>query len=434
MNPIKYLIYQFLKLLTKISFRVYYPNATRIGLQHLRYRGGSILASNHPNTLLDPLNAACRVPKVVHFLANASLFQTPFTNWFFNTFYCIPVERPQDTKGKPINNKGAFAKSQRFISEGGCLYIAPEGGSDMERRVRPFKTGTARIALGAAANAGFDTELRILPVGLTYDSAPSFRSRMTVCAAPPILLRDYKSLYEESPKAAAKQLTEDLEQAVRNCTVDTRGPEEDALVLLAEEMLRNSGPLNGEAHFYRTKQWIANFRAWEEQAPEASAAFARAAEAYRLALKQARTTDQAVVGPPTAGKWVKAALGAPLALYGALNNFFPAYLPKLATDKAKLYVGYTATVRVLAGLLTFPLFYALQAWAVAAWIGSAWALPYLISLPLSGWAVLSWHQAFSEVQAARRLKLSKQAPPLKAQRQALLDAILPLARQQQATV
>ncbi|HKK80402.1 MAG TPA: 1-acyl-sn-glycerol-3-phosphate acyltransferase, partial [Phaeodactylibacter sp.] len=242
MNPILYAIYQFLKGLTKLSLRLYYPNADLLNIQRLKYKGGSILVSNHPNTLIDPLNAASRVPKIVHFLANASLFGTPFTYWFFNTFFCIPVERPQDTKGKPINNQAAFAKSHRFLARGGCLFIAPEGGSEMERRVRPFKTGTARIALGAEAKADFKLGLRILPVGLSYEHPERFRSHMIVNACEPILVSEYAELYREDSIAAARQLTKELEERVRNATIDTQSPEEDKAILAMEQLLRNSQP------------------------------------------------------------------------------------------------------------------------------------------------------------------------------------------------
>jgi 1-acyl-sn-glycerol-3-phosphate acyltransferase len=424
MNPILYLIYQFLKLLTKISFRVYYPNATRMNLDRLRYRGGSILVSNHPNTLLDPLNAACRVPKVVHFLANASLFQTPFTNWFFNTFYCIPVERPQDTKGKPINNANAFRKSQQFINKGGCLFIAPEGGSDMERRVRPFKTGTARILLGAAAMNDFETDLRILPVGLTYDHPHRFRSRMTVNAAPPILARDYAEAYRTDKIQAARQLTQDLEQAIRDHTIDTKDEAEDTIILRAEELLRNSHPLKGSDHFRRTKKWIEGLRKKAQQAPEAYQAYAEQQQKYWTKLTEARTTDEAVAKRPGLAAVTYLILGAPFALYGWINNLLAGYLPKLASEKLGLYIGYTASVRILCGVFAFPIVYALQSWAVGAWLGGTAGWIYLLSLPLSGWLYLKWQPVATRFKNRQKAKSMKHLDEAKAERATLLKATL----------
>ena len=404
MNPILYSIYQFLKGLTKLSFWLYYPNADLLGMQHLKYKGGSILVSNHPNTLIDPLNAASRVPKVVHFLANASLFQTRFTHWFFNTFFCIPVERPQDTNGKSINNQAAFAKSHAFLAGGGCLFIAPEGGSEMERRVRPFKTGAARIALGAEAKADFKLGLRILPVGLSYEHPERFRSHMTVNAAEPILVSDYAELYRENTIAAARQLTKELEERVKNAAIDTQSPEEDKAILAMEQLLRNSQPVSGSAHFKRTKQLIDAYRGWAEQAPEERAAFDEQLQAYQTKLQALRTNDKAVARPKRylLLRILAFSLLAPLFLYGFVNSIIPFAAVWLADRKLDLYIGYRATVRILTGLLFFPIAWVVQLAIVAQFCPCAYW--YLLSLPLSAWIALRYWEGAAELLANLRVR------------------------------
>lgn len=404
MNPILYSIYQFLKGLTKLSFWLYYPNADLLGMQHLKYKGGSILVSNHPNTLIDPLNAASRVPKVVHFLANASLFGTPFTNWFFNTFFCIPVERPQDTKGKPINNQAAFAKSHAFLARGGCLFIAPEGGSEMERRVRPFKTGAARIALGAEAKADFKLGLRILPVGLSYEHAERFRSHMVVNACEPILVSEYADLYRENSIAAARKLTEDLEKKVRNAAIDTESPEEDKAVLAMEQLLRNNQPVPGSEHFKRTKKLIEAYREWATHAPEKRTAFDSQLETYQAQLQTLRTTDKAVARPQRLLllRVLAFSLLAPFFVYGFINNLLPFAAVWWVDRKLDLYIGYQATVRILAGLLFFPIVWAIQAIVVAQFCPYAWW--YLLSLPLAGYIALRYWEGAAELLANLRLR------------------------------
>ena len=419
MNPILYVIYQYLKLLTKISFRVFYPNATLINLERLRYRGGSILVSNHPNTLLDPLNAACRVPKVVHFLANAGLFQTPLSNWFFSTFFCIPVERPEDTKGKPINNANAFRKSQSFISDGGCLFIAPEGGSYVGRRIRPFKTGTARILLGAAAQQNFENDLRILPVALSYDNPDQFRSHMTVNAAPPILAKDYAGLYQEDKMKAARKLTKDLEQIIRDHAIDTKDEEEDQIVLRAEELLQNSAPLDGTAHFHRTKLWIRGLRQQAAEAPEAYQAYTKLQKQYWSALENVKTTDKGLSSSLSIPSIFLLAIGAPIAFYGWLNNIVAAYIPKIVCDKLDLYEGYRATVKVLCGLLSFPILYTLQTILATSFLDIPW-WAYFLSLPLSGWLYLKWAPLAALIKAQFNATRIKQPGDVRLMRAELL--------------
>lgn len=425
MNPLLVFIYRFLKLLTKVSLRIYYPKATMINLHYLKYRGASILVSNHPNTLVDPLNAAARVPKIVHFLAMVRLFQTPFGNWLFSTFFCIPIERPQDTQGKPINNKAAFAKSNAFLASGGCLYVAPEGDSEMERRVRPFKTGTARIALGAEAAQDFQLGLRILPVGLSYDAPGQFRSRMYVYAGKPIEVRDYADAYRKGSTAAARQLTKDLEAKVRSQAIDTLNVEEDRAVLRMECLLRNSAPLPGEAHFHRTKQLIARYREWEQDAPGERSAFDSRLQAYFEQLDALRSSDRSVARPLRyyGLHIIGLSFLVPVFLYGWLNNLLPAGIPYWTEKRLNLYPGYRATVRILTGLLSFPVFYALQTALVSLWAISPWAWIYLLSLPLAGWLAWQYQSWWRRVRAFLQVRNKIERSKLEKERAWLLEQI-----------
>jgi 1-acyl-sn-glycerol-3-phosphate acyltransferase len=423
MNPILYLIYQFLKLLTKLFLRVYYPNAERINLHHLKYKGGSILVSNHPNTLVDPLNAACRVPKIVHFLANAGLFKTKFSNWFFNTFFCIPVERPEDTKGKPLNNKAAFAKSHAFLASGGCLFIAPEGGSEMEPRIRPFKTGTARIALGAEASADFQLGLRIMPVGLSYEHPERFRSHMTVNAGKPIMVKDYQAAYEENTIAAARLLTKDLEEQMRSLTIDLKDEAEEQVIVPLKKMLRNSHPLPTGEHFQRSKRLIEAYRTWAEKQPDARAAFDGQLQQYQSKLEQLKTSDKAVAKPPKALllRLLAFILLLPVFLYGWLNSILPFATVRLISKKVDIFIGYQTTVRVLSGLLLFPIFWAIQTIIVAQLC--PYALWYLLSLPFSAWFALRYWEEAAELLAQLRISSKTVRQPLQKQRETLMDHI-----------
>ncbi len=153
-------LYFFFKCLVWIVLKIYNPFTYVLGRQNLRQKGPLIVISNHPNTLLDPLHVAIRLPRYVYFLANASLFKNPIIGWILNQLYCIPVQRTQDTNGKPLDNKDAFNRSNDFLSRGGCLYVAPEGTSWMEKRLRPLKTGTARIALSFESDKKFQGGLK----------------------------------------------------------------------------------------------------------------------------------------------------------------------------------------------------------------------------------------------------------------------------------
>ena len=82
-----------------LTIRIFYSKYTVINGDRLKFKNPAIVISNHPSTLMDPLNVGISVPKQVSFLANASLFKSPVTGTFLNQ-YCIPIERPKDVGGR----------------------------------------------------------------------------------------------------------------------------------------------------------------------------------------------------------------------------------------------------------------------------------------------------------------------------------------------
>lgn len=418
-----YIIYQFLKLVTRTCFWVYYPRTTVLNRQNFRFNRPTILVSNHPNTLLDPLHAAVRVPMIVHFLANASLFSSPFLKWFFSTFFCIPVERPQDVGGRKIDNKEAFRQASDFLGTGGCLYIAPEGTSFKGRRVRPLRTGAARIALDAEDNQGFGLGLSIMPVGLTYEASNCFRSRLTIYAGEPIWIKGYEALYRQDAFQAARQLTDDLEETLRSLVIHTRDEEEDRLAARLESLMRNSKPVTEPVHFARTQYLIAQLRDWQERSPAEAIQFRQEVGSYFNNLDEQRTEDRALARPPRP-LWLHftgLVILFPVFLHGLVHNFLPAFIPVGLARRLKLDVEYNSTLKILAGLITFPLFYYLQ-YKLIYWLYD-WqtALVYVLTLLPAGLFAWAFYRHQKRVLRYFRFRRSTDRDLLRAQREAIWE-------------
>lgn len=386
---------------------MFYPYTTIIHPERLRFDYPAIVVSNHPNTLLDPLNVAARVKKVVFFLANAGLFSSGFGNWFFNTFYCIPVQRPQDKGGKRgVSNEESFARAADHLTEGGVLFIAPEGTSEMERRLRPIKTGTARISLITERRNDFQLGMAIVPVGLTYAAPDRCGSRLVVHVGEPIFPQTYREAYEAQPIETARQLTDDLEERLRGLLIDTLDEEEDQRLRQLEAMLQSQQPLAGAARFQREQRLLQRIRA------SAQSSWPLLLDQYRKALRDHELIDRAVAtkGSTSGADMLVALLGFPFFLYGRINNFLPFEIPRWLARKLDLYRGYDATVKILAGMITFPLFYWLQSKLIAGWWGDTAGWLYLLSLPISAWWAWRYAGLWRRVRYQRNFrKLSPEA-------------------------
>ena len=409
-----YFIYQFLKIIVKIALWIYFPGTKVKNRERLLFEGPAIVISNHPNTLMDVLNIAARAREQFHFLANAGLFKSKFGNWFFNTFYCIPIERTLDTGGKPLNNTSSFERCFEHLEKGGTIYIAAEGTSWMERHLHPFKTGTARIALGVESRHGFQLGMKIIPVGLNYSAPTEFRSRVFIKVGAPVYLKDFEQKYKEDEVATVRHVTQLLESAVQTLIIDTEDEAADQLIVKLEQMWQNNQVLDVEGQFERTNRAINNLSAWKSSESADFENFAEKVNRYFAALEKYQIQDDTVAKANNTGLWWRMLLlcgGLPVFLYSALNHLLPLGVPFMAAwlliKRKGLYIGYTSTVKISIGVLSVPLFYWLQSEVVQYFFGLGTSWWYLLSLPLAGWITLAYRalaaRAMSDLRFQNKL-------------------------------
>lgn len=406
-----YFIYQLLKLIVKIALRVYFSEMKIKNRERLHFKGPAMVVSNHQNTLMDVLVTAAPASEQFYFLANAGLFKSKFGNWFFNTFYCIPIERTLDTDGKPTNNEANFARVDQHLKNGGTIYIAPEGTSWMKRHLHPFKTGTARIAFSAEHKHDYKLDLQIIPLGLNYNDHTEFRSQLFIKVGEPLYVRKFREMYAADPIKTVRYVTEMLEERMRELMLHTYDEAEDALLKKLEEMLQNSRPLNLEAQFYRSKQVLETLHSWRGENEDAYVNFKQKVNKYFELLNKYHISDQAIEKASARHLWLKllgAIIGLPVFLYGYINNFLAAWIPaatmQYMKNKYNLYIGYTSTVKISLGVITFPLFYWLQSELVQEFFGTAASWWYLLSLPVAGWSALKYQEFVKELLAGLRFR------------------------------
>ena len=134
-----------------LVLRIFFRRIEISGLERVPREGPVIFVLNHPNGLIDPGFLLCLAPRRVSFLAKAPLFRMPVIGIFCRAFEAIPVHRRQDEGSDPSHNRETFETARAVLARGGAIAICPEGKSHSDPKLRPLKTGAARIALGAAA-------------------------------------------------------------------------------------------------------------------------------------------------------------------------------------------------------------------------------------------------------------------------------------------
>ena len=209
------------------TFGIFYKRQTRTGAQHFETPAPCIIVGNHPNTLIDVLIIAKEKNAYVYFLANAGLFSTKISNWILSRLYAIKIERPKDVKGRRTDNADSFKRSADFLSRYGTLFIAAEGSSKLERRLRKIKTGAARIALDTMNRNEWKLPLKILTCGITYEKPKLAGYDMVYNYGEPIDVKDYRQLYEQDAVKAVKKLTKDIQAKMQSLLLHTEPEDED---------------------------------------------------------------------------------------------------------------------------------------------------------------------------------------------------------------
>lgn len=376
-------VYNFLRILTTTYQWFYFPISKIINKKGLDVSGPIIIVSNHPNTLLDPLNVLSRTPRRASLLANASMFKHPLANWFLNHF-TIPIHRPgRDDGSRKIDNKESFARAYQHLAKGGMIYIAPEGGSHIERRLRPVKTGTARIALEAEHENENKLGIRIIPVGLNYEHPNQCGSRILMKVGEPIDVAKWVEDYKNHSKKAVSSLTLEIKDQMQSLILHTEDDEQDQFLYRLQSILQNDTPLDVGEHHDRTQVLLKKLQTLKTNNITEYNEFRVSTEQYRYQLKANKLTDRGISNENKSLFTLTSILGWPIGLYGRVNNWLALEIPRWLVGKLDLYIGYTSTVKILSGLFTFPISYFIQYKLANYFFGQPIAWYYLLSLPFS---------------------------------------------------
>jgi len=202
------MLYRILKIIVGIGIRSYYREIRILNKENLEHEGPVIVIANHPNTLMDAWIMGFINPRRVHFMAKATFFNSPIKRRLLDALGMIPINRKSDGVVAGVANKDSFEACYSLLEKGEILVVFPEGTSFLERRLRELKTGTARIALEVEARNNGQLDLKVIPVGLNYLSADSFRGRVMVHVGKPISVDSFLEEYKTNQGVAAKKLTE----------------------------------------------------------------------------------------------------------------------------------------------------------------------------------------------------------------------------------
>jgi glycerol-3-phosphate O-acyltransferase/dihydroxyacetone phosphate acyltransferase len=356
--------------------------------------GPVLLVANHPNGLIDPILVQHAAGRRVRMLAKAPLFTMPGISIIVRALDCLPVYRAKDGADTKQNAE-TFRAVQQALVAGDCVLIFPEGISHDEPQVQPLKTGAARMALGAVAAGA--SGLVVVPVGLTYGDKLRFRSTAAVEVGPSIavasfLPRDGSAAEEDALRTAARALTTAVHDALRDVTINVERWEDLQLLDAVDAIWRQDDP----DHARRMKNLAGAVQRLRLRDPAALEdvqsrlagwvdALARLGlaprDVARTGLANATTTHR--IGA-FARQVAAAVVGLPFAVYGALFWAIPFWSVHAIWRLMRPERDVGATVKVLASVALFPLWFAIAVTALALSTPPAAAVLAAVTAPGAG--------------------------------------------------
>jgi glycerol-3-phosphate O-acyltransferase/dihydroxyacetone phosphate acyltransferase len=403
--------------LCRLLLRIFFRRIESVGAESVPSDAPTIYVLNHPNALLDPLFIVCLSPRPVTFLAKAPLFSTFLVKHFVRAFECLPVYREQDGDD-PSKNRASIEAAIALLASGKALALFPEGTSHSDPKLRPLKTGAARIALSSSAATvrPAPEPVLIVPVGLSYSDKSTFRSNALLVYGA-ALETPRVSLDENGrpPEHEAERLTAEIEAALARVTVQAQTHEAIELARAAAQILaaadRDAGKEDGDARagLELERRLVDGYERLRERAPNALARVVGRVRRYEAELARVGLPldHPAKLERRVAVRYGMRRLAALALLLGPASigivTHFPAYraVGWLAHRVAKS-VDVLGTLKLIAGFLLFPLTWLLLA-GVSAWLFD-WrcAVATVLVLPACGYAALRFTELLVDfVERAR---------------------------------
>ena len=386
------------------ALRVYYRLHRGGGM--VPPNGPVLLVANHPNSLLDPAMVALAARRRVRFLAKAPLFTDPLVGFLVRGAGSIPVYRKADDPSQVSRNEEMFRAVHDALAEGAAVGIFPEGLSHSEPSLAPIKTGAARIALGTLAAHG--VRVPIIPVGTVFRDKNMFRSEALVTVGQPVAWDDLSPGGGEDGRTV-HELTQRIERALRDVTVNLEQWEDAALVEVAEAIYAAEFGTASDA-----AAWVTRLRATTETLTQLRRTSDGAVPLAKDVARHARILQRLGLRPrdlvedpkrPGAVWWLirRLPLGGiiPLAVLALGTAVFvvPYRLTAVLEKRARPKDDVRATHKLLTAAIVFPLWILTLAIVIGATVGAFAGLVAVATLPALGLFTVGLHEQWGQARA-----------------------------------
>jgi 1-acyl-sn-glycerol-3-phosphate acyltransferase len=410
--------YRALQVWARSAVSVFYRRTDVTGVALVPLDRPVLLAANHSSALGDVAVIVAKMPRFPHFLAASTWWKSPPARLLFRLGGVVPIHRRRDADTN--HNLSTFEACHAALAAHDHLAIFPEGEMHLESGLLPLKTGAARIALGAAADAGI-SGVAILPVGLVYEDRGRFRSDTEICFGEPIEMDEWVDLYREDAAKAIHGVTNLLSDRLSHVAVRHASPAEAALVDRAAAIAtaaESATRADGYASRNAVRRALTNALALSGgptsneyvELETTVAAHTRDLEALGADLAAGVPSVEPLPEDVRRAAYREVVVLTPLALAGVTANA-PVLLGAKAASLRVHDDGWQATTKGVAGTFLCALTWSGEYAFVARRVGRRRALVLTAASVATGAAALAWHDRIRRARAIAWRDRAERAHP-----------------------
>jgi 1-acyl-sn-glycerol-3-phosphate acyltransferase len=426
--------------------QIFYPRIEARGEEHVPH-GATLFVLNHPNGLLDPLVLMLALDRHISFLAKSTFFVNPIGRVLMRAFGALPVYRQRDIGkrgGPPAGavdaNEATFAGCRALLRSGRPIALFPEGTTHSNTMMLPLRTGAARIALSAEAEANWQLNLQIVPVGLWYQNKSRFRTAALVVVGQPFGLAEFQAHYLSDNHGAVDALTEAIDARLDTVVLQAENAELlTGLPLVAAWTAPRELESLEERHV-RATELLGAYMRLRASDPERLEEISREARRYARVLRSLGIDDpwDLELSAARRGRIVSLVCWLIFGSLPALAGFVLSYLPyRLAAPLTPLLLGdyeeTTSTGKLIIGTALVALTWLIEAIACGVMFGPLWGLALLLLAPVLSYIALRWAESWRELREAAgyawlTARHQKMVAELIARRRALTERVAEAVR------
>ncbi|MDP5105509.1 MAG: lysophospholipid acyltransferase family protein [Polaribacter sp.] len=324
--------YNSIRLIVKTGLFFYTQKIRVSGTENIPKKGAILFCANHPDGLIDPLMITTNCPRESHYLVRAAAFNNPFVKKVLESLNLMPIYRMRDGINEVGKNKEIFENCFELFKKGETLLIYPEASHNRKRTIRPLSKGFTRIVFGALEKYP-DLKISIIPVGLTYQNASYYPSKVAIKYGKPISAEDFYS--SNNLPVSINNLKDEVSNQLKELSVHITDDENYSTILTQ---------LNNLNVDFTDVDLVNNM------------------------IAKNSFTDK---------KKRKTTFLKPIYYLILLNSIFPVLIWKKIAKKIDEF-EFVDTFRFALNLGLFPIFYSLQTWIVSLFFDWKIAISYLL--------------------------------------------------------